>query len=507
MPNLGLEPSGLLWENLSSQKSSDLCHRLPQLKQFPLNAFFFLVPNYFVHQPSLRCSFSSLSLIREDFAFLPALVSLLLLDLDIISFTLTSPLGRLIARYHGASTDLSLACPLNDCYVLAPKIFIMKSLQLLDQGVSSDIFNMESLQLMDQVIFSVIPSFYYGFFQHSNADFKCSVKPSSQRPYSFTYGLCNEPVEVLPSDLPVYHFQDTKHYLPSETCNSVPCLSVLLLSSMDSLVKRFSAGNILIAIINNCAISLHSSASAPRNLHNQGVENAIQHCFYCSVMLHFVLDTQSPVNVRYFFLSGTFSNLSQADYTLPRCIFGHLQSKNFLYTSSVDVIHPVVSPSQTPLPSRPLVSVVVNSSTDKTLALIEFLSTWILTNVHFGIIVFNLIRHWNILSLQCKVFSKTSGLLIRTNSNPDFHEDYPTTSVSSFILAALASSQLGFPQDDQTSIYEDNESAFETVNRNKPTKRSQHIDIQFFARLLGRVLNSRRGRCIMGHYQYPSSNG
>ena len=103
--------------------------------------FFFLVPTYFVHQPSLRSSFQSLSLIREGFAFLPALVSLLLLDLDILSLILTSPLGRLIARYHDASTDLSLACPLNDCYVLAPKISIMKSLQLLDQGVSSDIFN------------------------------------------------------------------------------------------------------------------------------------------------------------------------------------------------------------------------------------------------------------------------------------------------------------------------------------------------------------------------------
>ena len=138
---------------------------------------------------------------------------------------------------------------------------------------------MQFLQLMDQAMFSVLPSFYFGFFLLSDANFKCSVKPSSQRIHSSTDGLCNEPVEVLLSDLPVYHFQDTKHYLTSMTCNSVPHLSVLLLSSMDAIVKCYSAGTILIAIIDNCAISLHSSALAPRNLHNQGVENAIQNCF------------------------------------------------------------------------------------------------------------------------------------------------------------------------------------------------------------------------------------
>ncbi len=422
--------------------------------------------NYFVHWPSMHSSFQSLSATQDGSTLLPALVSLLL-ALDILSSTLTYPLAQLIAMNHEASTDLSLACPLNDCYVLALKISIMKSLQLLDQGVSSDISNIHFLQLMDRAMFSVLPDFYFGFFLLSNNDFKCSVKPPSPRIHSSTDGICNEPLEVLLSDLHVYHFQGTTLPLTSTTCNSVPYPSVLLPSLMDTIVKCYPAGTILIAIIDNCAISLHSSALAPRNLHNQGVENAIQNYFYCSLMLHFTLDTQSPVNVRCFFLPGTTNNLSQPNCTLPRCKNGCFQSKNFLYTSSVDAIHPAVTPSQMLMPSKPLVSDFVLSSTDKTLALIEFLPTWILTNIHFDVIVFNLIRHWNILSFQCKVFSKILGLLININSNPESYQDYATNSVSPFVINS---------SDDLT----------------KP---------------LNWILRLRHARYIMGHFHYPSSNG
>ena len=93
--------------------------------------------------------------------------------------------------------------------------------------------------------------------------------------------------------------------------------------------------------------------------------------------------------------------------------------------------------------------------------------------------------------------------------------------------------ELGFPQDGPTPIYEDNKSAIDIVNSNKPTERSRHIDIWFFAiqdwkargdivmkhipgvinpsddltKPLGWILHSRHARYIMGHCHYPSSNG
>ena len=155
-----------------------------------------------------------------------------------------------------------------------------------------------------------------------NADFKCSVKLPSQGIRSSAYGLHNKSIKVLLPDHPISHFHDSKHYsklyLTSMAHNSAPCLSVLLLSSMDSLVNCFSGDNILIAIIYNCAIPLHSSASTSRNLHNQGVENAIQHYFCSSLISHCTFDTQLPVKVKYIFISGTVTNLSRADYILPR---------------------------------------------------------------------------------------------------------------------------------------------------------------------------------------------
>ena len=124
------------------------------------------------------------------------------------------------------------------------------------------------------------------------------------------------------------------------------------------------------------------------------------------------------------------------------CSLVSLHSTAFSYASSVDVIHPTVTPSQAPMPSRTSTSDVVNSSTDKTLALVKFLHTGILANIHFGMVVVNWIRCWNNLSFQCKVYAKILGLLIKINPDPDFDQDNPTNLVSSFILAALPSFQL-----------------------------------------------------------------
>ena len=85
---------------------------------------------------------------------------------------------------------------------------------------------------------------------------------------------------------------------------------------------------------------------------------------------------------------------------------------------------------------------------------------------------------------------------------------------------------LRFPQDEPTPIYEDNASAIEIINAQKPTERSRHIEIRFFAiqdwkmkgeikmlhipgvinpaddltKPLGWILHSRHARYIMGHY-------
>ena len=85
--------------------------------------------------------------------------------------------------------------------------------------------------------------------------------------------------------------------------------------------------------------------------------------------------------------------------------------------------------------------------------------------------------------------------------------------------------ELGFTQEGPTPIYEDNKSAITIVNSRKPTERSRHIDIRFFAiqdwkargdielfhipgvinpaddltKPLGFVLHARHARYIMGH--------
>jgi len=86
--------------------------------------------------------------------------------------------------------------------------------------------------------------------------------------------------------------------------------------------------------------------------------------------------------------------------------------------------------------------------------------------------------------------------------------------------------ELGFTQHEPTPIYEDNQPTIDIVNSQKPTERTRHIDIRFFAiqewmqkgdirmfhipgvinpaddltKPLGWVLHSRHARYIMGHY-------
>ena len=61
--------------------------------------FFLLLPNPFVHLPSIHSSFKSLALIQDGFTFVPALESLLP-NLDALFLVLASPLARLITSNH-----------------------------------------------------------------------------------------------------------------------------------------------------------------------------------------------------------------------------------------------------------------------------------------------------------------------------------------------------------------------------------------------------------------------
>ena len=91
-------------------------------------------------------------------------------------------------------------------------------------------------------------------------------------------------------------------------------------------------------------------------------------------------------------------------------------------------------------------------------------------------------------------------------------------------------SELGFPQNDPTPIYEDNASAIDIVNSQKPTERTRHMEIRFFAiqdwkqndeilllhipgtinpsddltKPLGYMLHNRHARFIMNGYNRTS---
>ena len=93
--------------------------------------------------------------------------------------------------------------------------------------------------------------------------------------------------------------------------------------------------------------------------------------------------------------------------------------------------------------------------------------------------------------------------------------------------------ELGIETNEPTPIYEDSQSVIEIINANKPTGRSRHIDIMFFAiqewkdakiitmkhipgiinpaddltKPLGFVLHSRHARYIMGHRKSTTCHG
>ena len=127
--------------------------------------------------------------------------------------------------------------------------------------------------------------------------------------------------------------------------------------------------------------------------------------------------------------------------------------------------------------------------------------------------------------------SKTQSITATSSTEAEFIAAVAAAKVAKYLRFIL--SQLGFPQHSPTTLYEDNESTIKMVNAGRPTERSRHIDIQFFAiqdwkraghivlehiagvinpsdaltKSVGWILHSRHTRRIMGHFPpayYPS---
>jgi hypothetical protein len=120
--------------------------------------------------------------------------------------------------------------------------------------------------------------------------------------------------------------------------------------------------------------------------------------------------------------------------------------------------------------------------------------------------------------------SKTQTITATSSTEAEFIAAVAAAKVAKYLRLILR--QLGFAQKHPTLLYEDNESAIKMVNAGRPTERSRHIDIQYFAiqdwkraghvllkhikgtinpsdaltKGVGWILHSRHTRRLMGHF-------
>jgi hypothetical protein len=121
---------------------------------------------------------------------------------------------------------------------------------------------------------------------------------------------------------------------------------------------------------------------------------------------------------------------------------------------------------------------------------------------------------------------KTQPIVATSSTEAEFFAAVHAGKVTRYIRSILR--ELGFPPDGPTIIYEDNQSTINIINNGKPTERTRHVDIQWFAiqewrkagdlilrhlpgtinpadaltKPLGRILHERHCRRILGHYGY-----
>ena len=125
--------------------------------------------------------------------------------------------------------------------------------------------------------------------------------------------------------------------------------------------------------------------------------------------------------------------------------------------------------------------------------------------------------------------SKAQSITALSSTEAELIAAVTAAKTARFIRSVLT--ELGFPPDGPTPIYEDNKPTIDIVNSGKPTQRSRHIDIRFFAiqdwlkkkdismyhisgiinpaddltKPLGWVLHNRHARYLMGHFNYLNS--
>jgi hypothetical protein len=118
----------------------------------------------------------------------------------------------------------------------------------------------------------------------------------------------------------------------------------------------------------------------------------------------------------------------------------------------------------------------------------------------------------------------TQTITATSSTEAEFLAAVEAAKIAKYLRSILR--ELGFPQDGPTPIYEDNESTIKIVNAGRPTVRTRHIDIQFFAiqdwkaagdlvlvhipgiinpadcltKPVPWILHSRHSRRLMGHY-------
>ena len=126
--------------------------------------------------------------------------------------------------------------------------------------------------------------------------------------------------------------------------------------------------------------------------------------------------------------------------------------------------------------------------------------------------------------------SKTQSLTALSSTEAEFIAAVTAAKTARYIRSILR--ELGFRQTEPTPIYEDNKPTIDIIASQKPTERTRHIDIRFFAiqdwvhsskdirlshipgiinpsddltKPLGRVLHERHARYVMGHYNSIST--
>ena len=124
--------------------------------------------------------------------------------------------------------------------------------------------------------------------------------------------------------------------------------------------------------------------------------------------------------------------------------------------------------------------------------------------------------------------SKAQSITAQSSTEAEFIAAVTAAKTARYLRSILI--ELGFEQKEPTPTYEDNASAIEIINAQKPTERTRHIEIRFFGiqdwktrgdiclshipgvinpaddltKPLGWVLHSRHARYLMGHYNVPT---